>query len=152
MSKTVRTTRAGTAAKPDEAATLKRILERLLSIDPPVKRIAVAPVDPAMAVLMLTLAEVCYITTRSDGGREETALVTRDGQTFYTNLGLNDLEKKLAEHPHFMRTSKFHVVNLTRIRGLKVNNARDLWFDGLEAPVTNAVTATYLAEFEKRLT
>lgn len=138
--------------KADDAGTLQKILERLLHLDPPVKRLAVSPPDPAMAVFLLTLAEVCYMTTRSDAGREETALVTKDGKTFYSNLGLNELEKKLAEHPHFLRTSKFHIVNLTLIRGLRVNNARDLWFEGQEKPVVNAVTATYLAEFEKRLT
>jgi hypothetical protein len=50
-----------------------------------------------------------------------------------------------------MRTSKFYLINLTKIRGLKVSSARDLWFDGLKEPVTNAVTSTYLAEFEKKL-
>jgi hypothetical protein len=51
-----------------------------------------------------------------------------------------------------MRTSKFYMVNLTKIRALKVSSARDLWFDGLENPVVNAVTSSYLAEFEKQLT
>jgi len=41
-------------------------------------------------------------------------------------------------------------MNLTKIRGLKMSAARDLWFEGLEDPVLNAVTNTYLAEFEKR--
>ena len=57
----------------------------------------------------------------------------------------------LSEHPHFMRTSKFYVINLTKIRGLKVSSARDLWFEGLKEPVANAVTSTYLADFEKKL-
>ena len=138
--------------KRDDSQILQKILERLLSIEPPVKRIAVEPPDPAMAVFLLALAEVCYITTRSDAGREETALMTSDGKTYYTTLGLADVEKKLADHPHFMKTSKFYIVNLTKIRGLKVSNARDLWFEGIEKPVTNAVTATFLADFEKRLT
>lgn len=131
---------------------LTEILERLRSIDPPIKRIAVAPPDPAMAIFLLALCEVCYITTKSDAGRDETALMTRDGKTYYTNLGLSEIENTLKDHPHFMRTSKYHIVNLTRVRALKVNNARDLWFEGIEKPVVNAVTATYLAEFQKRLT
>lgn len=137
--------------KRDDSPVLQKILERLLSIDPPVKRIAVEPPDPAMAVFLLTLAEVCYITTRADAGREETALVTAGGKIYYTTLGLGEVAKKLAEHPHFLQTSKFYIVNMTKIRGIKVTNARDLWFDGIEAPVKNAVTSTYLAEFEKRL-
>jgi hypothetical protein len=50
-----------------------------------------------------------------------------------------------------MRTSKFYVINLTKIRGLRVSSARDLWFEGLKEPVANAVTSTYLADFEKKL-
>jgi DNA-binding LytR/AlgR family response regulator len=137
--------------KRDDSPVLQKILERLLSIDPPVKRIDVEPPDPAMAIYLLDLAEVRYITTRADAGREETALVTAGGKIFYTTLGLGEVVKKLAEHPHFLQTSKFYIVNMTKIRGIKVTNARDLWFDGIEAPVKNAVTSTYLAEFEKRL-
>jgi hypothetical protein len=43
------------------------------------------------------------------------------------------------------------MINLMKIRGLKVSSARDLWFDGLKEPVINAVTSTYLSEFEKKL-
>jgi len=150
--KTTKKTRAGAPAKADEATgLLKKIYARLQSIDPPVKRIAVEALDPAVAIHLLPLALVCYITTRADAGREETALVTSDGQTWYTRQGLGEIEKKLADHPHFLKTSKFYIVNLTKIRGMKTSNARDLWFDGLEKPVINAVTDTYLAEFEKRV-
>ena len=100
----------------------------------------------------MELKDVCYITTKSDAGREETMLVTSGGKAYYTNLRLVEIEEKLKEHPHFMRTSKFYMINLTKIRALKVSSARDLWFDGLEKPVVNAVTSSYLAEFEKRLT
>jgi len=137
--------------KRDDGVLLEKILERLVSIDPPMKRFPVESPDPAVAICMLELKDVCYITTRSDAGRAEVALVTSDGKSYYTNLGLSEVEKKLNGHPHFLKTSKFYLVNLTKIRGLKVSNARDLWFDGLEKPVINAVTDTYLAEFEKRL-
>jgi len=94
---------------------------------------------------------VCYITTKSDAGREETMFVTSSGKTYYTNLRLVEIEARLKDHPHFMRSSKFYVINLTKIRGLKVSSARDLWFDGLDQPVVNAVTSSYLADFEQRL-
>lgn len=138
--------------KRDDNAVLEKILERLTNIDPPIKRLAVESPDPAVAVYLLMLDKVCYITTKNDAGRTETLLVTTDGKNYYTNLGLSEVEKKLKEHPHFLKTSKFYLVNLTKIRGLRVSNARDLWFEGLEKPVINAVTDTYLAEFEKRLT
>ncbi len=135
-----------------EADLLKDILAKLERMDPPIKKFAVTPEDPAMSVFFVELKDVCYITTRSDAGREETMFVTSAGKAYYSNLRLTEIEKRLKEHPHFMRSSKFYMINLTKIRGLKVSSARDLWFDGLEKPVANAVTSTYLAEFEKRLT
>jgi DNA-binding LytR/AlgR family response regulator len=130
---------------------LKQVLAKLQYLDPPVKKFPVTPEDPAMAVYFLDLKEVCFITTKSDAGREETMFMTSGGKAYYSNLRLTEIEKRLKDHPHFMRTSKFYVINLTKIRGLKVSSARDLWFDGLKEPVINAVTSTYLSEFEKKL-
>ena len=130
---------------------LKQVLAKLQYLDPPIKKFPVTPEDPAMAVCFLDLKEVCFITTKSDAGREETMFMTSGGKAYYSNLRLTEIEKRLKEHPHFMRTSKFYVINLTKIRGLKVSSARDLWFDGLKEPVINAVTSTYLSEFEKKL-
>ena len=128
----------------------QKILEKLTLLEPPIKRFPVTPADPAMGIYLVKLADVCYISTKTDQGREETLFKTADGD-FYSNYGLGEIEKQLAEHPHFMRTSKYYIVNLTQIVGLKVSAARDLWFEGIKTPVQNAVTNTYLAEFEKRL-
>jgi DNA-binding LytR/AlgR family response regulator len=130
---------------------LKQVLAKLQYLDPPVKKFPVTPEDPAMAVYFLDLKDVCFITTKSDAGREETMFMTSGGKAYYSNLRLTEIEKRLKDHPHFMRTSKFYMINLTKIRGLKVSSARDLWFDGLKEPVINAVTSTYLSEFEKKL-
>ncbi len=130
---------------------LKQVLAKLQYLDPPVKKFPVTPEDPAMAVYFLDLKDVCFITTKSDLGREETMFMTSGGKAYYSNLRLTEIEKRLKDHPHFMRTSKFYMINLTKIRGLKVSSARDLWFDGLKEPVINAVTSTYLSEFEKKL-
>ena len=130
---------------------LKQVLAKLQYLDPPIKKFPVTPEDPAMAVYFLDLKEVCFITTKSDAGREETMFMTSGGKAYYSNLRLTEIEKRLKDHPHFMRTSKFYVINLTKIRGLKVSSARDLWFDGLKEAVINAVTSTYLSEFEKKL-
>jgi DNA-binding LytR/AlgR family response regulator len=134
-----------------DAELLKLVLERLQYLDPPIKKFPVQPPDPAMAVYFVDLKDVCYITTKSDHGREETMLMMTSGKGYYSNLRLSEIEEKLKEHPHFLRTSKYYLINLTNIRGLKVSSARDLWFDGLHEPVVNAVTSTYLADFEKRL-
>lgn len=141
-----------TASEPKrgDSEVLQQILDRLLYLDPPVKKFPVAPADPAMAVYFVDLKDVCYITTKADQGRNETMFMTFKKETFYSNLGLSEIEEKLKEHPHFLRTSKYFMVNLTKIRALKVSSARDLWFDGIELPVLNAVSSTYLAEFEKR--
>jgi len=77
--------------------------------------------------------------------------MTSGGKAYYSNLRLTEIEKRLSEHPHFMRTSKFYLINLTKIRALTVSSARDLWFDGIKDKVVNAVTSTYLADFEKKL-
>ena len=130
---------------------LQNILEKLNYIDPPIKKFPVTPEDPSMTISLVDLKDVCYITTKSTAGREETGFVTSNNKTYYSNLRLTEIEKKLAVHPHFMRTSKFYMVNLTKIRALRVSAARDLWFEGLDEPVINAVTSTYLSEFLKRL-
>ena len=130
--------------------TTEKMLERLLYLDPPIKKFPVMPLDPAMAVCFLDLKDVCYITTKSDQGRDETMFMTTRKEAYYSNLRLSQIEEKIKEHPHFLRTSKYYLVNLTKIRGLKVSSARDLWFEGLDGPVVNAVSSAYLADFEKR--
>lgn len=135
--------------KETENEILKKILARLNSIDPPVRKIAVNSPDPAMTMYFMDLDDVCYITSKSDSKRTETMYVTRDGELFYNNVSLADLEKKLADHPHFIRTSKSYLVNLTKITGFRFSAARDLWFEGHPDPIINCVTATYLEEFEK---
>lgn len=137
--------------KRSDTELLEKVLERLQYLDPPIRKFPVQPPDPAMAVYFVDLKDVCYITTKADHGREETLLMTSGGKGFYSNLRLAEIEERLKEHPHFIRTGKYYLINLTKIRALKVSSARDLWFEGIEKPVVNAVTSTYLAEFEKRL-
>jgi len=134
-----------------ETDLLKQVLEKLMYLDPPIKKFPVTPEDPAMAVYFLDLKDVCYITTKSDQGRDETMFMTSGGKAYFSNLRLTEIEKRLSEHPHFMRTSKFYVINLTKVRALEVSSARNLWFDGIKDKVVNAVTSTYLADFEKKL-
>jgi len=134
-----------------ETDLLKQVLEKLMYLDPPIKKFPVTPEDPAMAVYFLDLKYVCYITTKSDQGRDETMFMTSGGKAYFSNLRLTEIEKRLSEHPHFMRTSKFYVINLTKVRALEVSSARNLWFDGIKDKVVNAVTSTYLADFEKKL-
>lgn len=142
------TKRPTKATRQGDSALLGKILERLRSIDPPIKRLPVDPPDPAMAVKLVDLNRVCYFTTRTDHGREETGVVMIGGETFYTAASLDSLEKKLKIHPHFMRTSRFYLVNLANIRAYKDSNAKDLWFEGIEKEVKNGVTATHKDKFD----
>ena len=126
------------------------ILDRLRSIDPPVKKIGVGPKeDSGMSIYFLDLKDVCYITSRVDTDRVEAMFVTVDNERFYNNMLMKDLEAYLKENPHFMRSSKSVIINLTRVKGFRYSTSRDLWFEGVEEPVINCVTPTYLEEFEK---
>jgi len=129
---------------------LEKILDKLNYIEPGVKKFPVQPVDAKMAVYLLDLSEVCYITTKNEFGRKEIGFVTPK-KTYFSNLGLKDVEERLGSNPHFMRTSKYYIVNLDKVCGMKVNSARDLWFNGIKKSVVNAVSDTYLAEFLERL-
>lgn len=129
---------------------LKKIYDRVLSLDPPVKKIAVDSRDMEMNMLFLNLDRVCYITTRSDTGRSELMLVTDDGERYYSARAFKDVCDDLADHPHFLNTSRFYLINLRKITGLRFSSARDLWFEGSKEPVINAVTETFKDAFEER--
>jgi len=129
---------------------LGQILDKLSYLEPGVKKFPVEPIDAKMSVYLLDLKDVCYITTRNDFGRKEIGFVTGKKQ-YFSNLSLRDIEKRLLGNPHFMRTSKYYIVNLDKICGMKVNSARDLWFEKIKKPVVNAVSDTYLKRFLERL-
>jgi len=129
---------------------LEKIYNRVVSLEPPVKKIGVSCNDMEMNMMFLDLDRVCYLTTRSDTGRVEIMIVTDDGKRYYNNRTLDDVGKGLSGHPHFMRSSRFYIINLRKITGLKFSNARDLWFEGSAEPVRNIVTETYREEFERR--
>ncbi len=134
--------------KTKETEILKNILKHLQSLDPLIQKIAVESTDPSMTMAFLNLDEVCYITSKSDSGRQESMFVTKTNERFYNNMTLKSIENLLKDHPHFLRTGKSVIINLTKVRGFSFSNARDLWFEGLEKPVLNAVTNTYLKKFE----
>lgn len=130
---------------------LKKIYDRVLSLDPPVKKIAVDSCDMDMNMMFLNLDRVCYITTRSDTGRTELMYVTDDGKRYYNNRTFKSVIDGLAEHPHFLQTSRFYVVNVTKVTGLKFSSSRDLWFEGSDVSVRNAVTIRFLDKFQERM-
>jgi len=129
---------------------LEQILEKLNHLEPGIKKFPVQPIDAKMSVYLLDLEDVCYITTRNDFGRKEIGFVTSKRQ-YFSNLSLREVETRLLDNPHFMRTSKYYIVNLDKVCGMKVNSARDLWFEKIKKPVINAVSDTYLSRFLKHI-
>lgn len=144
---TIRGNRKGAAIKSDE------VLAYLKRLAPPVGRISVESPDAAKNMLLLPLAKVCYITSKTDSDREdETMFVTVDGERFYNSMSLQAIEELLKEgNPWLLRTSKYYIVNLGKVTAYRFSSARDLWFQGLEQPVENAVSDSYLAEFNARI-
>ncbi len=130
----------------------EEILAYLKRLAPPVGRISVESPDPSKNMLILSLAKVCYVTSKTDSDREdESMFVTVDGERFYNSMTLQAIEDLLKEgNPWFLRTSKFYIVNLSKVAAYRFSSARDLWFQGLEQPVENAVSDLYLEEFNAR--
>ena len=53
--------------------------------------------------------------------------------------------------PRFLQTAKAYVINLTKVTAFSFSSARDLWFEGADEPVVNAVTDHYLDAFVEAL-
>lgn len=136
-----------------ETLQSEEILTYLKRLAPAVGRISVESPDPSKNMLILSLAKVCYITSKTDSDREdESMFVTADGERFYNSMSLESIEKLLEDgNPWFLRTSKFYIINLGKVTAYRFSSARDLWFSGLEQPVANAVSDLYLDEFNARL-
>ena len=131
---------------------LKEIRAKLRYMLPSERRITVASPDPTKNMLFIDLDQVCYITTKSEDPRYAVMFVTVDGERYYSAMPLSRIAAKLEKgNPRFMQTSQYYVVNVERITALQYSSARDLWFEGHEDPVVNAVTDTYLNAFKARV-
>lgn len=150
-----RVRRASTTRRKGKKAEVKpeEILAYLKRLAPAVGRISVESPDPSKNMLLLPLAKVCYITSKTDSDREdETMFVTVDGEKFYNSMSLTALSNLFRDgNPWFLQTSKYYIVNLSKVTAYRFSSARDLWFAGFEKPVENAVSDMYLAEFNARI-
>jgi hypothetical protein len=144
--------------KPDaNEALLQKILKRLEELAPRVQKIPVEDTTgPRATLLFLDLSELSLITTDSDDPKFSLMFVSRDSKRFYANGGLVEYERHLADNRSWLRTSLKHLVNLSRIERSRVNRARDLKLEGMEAWVVNAVAPNspggraFLDEFQAR--
>ena len=129
---------------------LALIYAKLNEINPECKIIPVDSLTDLKTLLLIPQGDVCYATSFSDRVGYQTMLVTINGEKYYNNLSLGDLEEKLKNNPNFIRTKKQYIVNLNNITKVRINRARDLWFKGTDKPVINAVAPGYLQEFKDK--
>ncbi|MDZ4056118.1 MAG: LytTR family DNA-binding domain-containing protein [Polynucleobacter sp.] len=93
--------------------------------------------------------EICFITSETKVGLE---VFTVAGERYPSFETLSDLETRLVSEPQFMRTSRQHLVNLSRIDQVEpAGRGRNLTFKGLPADMQARVTDGYLKAFLERL-
>jgi hypothetical protein len=157
-------------------STEEKILQRLHFLTPPVSKLVVDSPDPGKTMLFLDLKKVCYLTTRTDSGREgEIMFVTVSGKRFYSSMSLADIERKLCLpyyqwrsddsllgggewelkdneglNPWFLRTHAAYMVNLERVTRFEKAAARTLWFEGVPDPIENVVSDLKRELFDER--
>lgn len=157
-------------------STEEKILERLHFLTPPISKLVVDSPDPGKTMLFLDLSKVCFLTTRTDSGREgEIMFVTVSGKRFYSSMSLADIERKLClpyyqwredsslpgggewqlkdnegQNPWFLRTHGAYIVNLQRVTRFEKAAARTLWFEGIPDPVENVVSDSKRELFDER--
>lgn len=107
----------------DLEAKVDELLKMAKALDPPVKRIGVQEND---SVYLLPVEEICFITTRDEGGVD---FYAADGKKYVNFDSITGLDKKLAEDPKFMKVHKSYIVNLKQIATVTtVAGGRDLKF------------------------
>ena len=133
----------------------KKLLElerQLLWLSPAVWNYPVVSPDPSKNMLFLPLEDVLYITTASDDPRYDVMFVSAGGARHFSAKPLSQIAKDIAAgNPRFLQTAKAYIVNLTKVSAFAFSSARDLWFEGQEEPVANAVTDHYLDAFVQAL-
>lgn len=129
---------------------LHQIMQKLQWLQPDLWVLPAHSPDMTNGIRFLPIKELCYITTDSDLKNFKLLYQMQNGAKFYSNDSLLNLEKKLWKNPQMMRSQKSYIINLTQIRGMDYSQARDLWFEGKEDPIKNAVSTLYLDEFKAR--
>lgn len=93
--------------------------------------------------------EICFITSETKVGLE---ILTVAGERYPSFQTLSELEERLKPEPQFMRTSRQHLVNLSRIDQVQpAGRGRNLTFKGLPPDLQARVTDGYLKAFLERL-
>lgn len=131
-------------------AKLDEILNKLSWLVPDVFVLPANSLDMSAGIHFLPVAEICYITTDHTNANYRLLYKMEDGLEFFSNHQLQDIGKKLAFNPRFMRSQKSYIINLSQIRRMEYSTARDLYFANQDDPVKNAVSLSYLGEFKKR--
>ena len=127
----------------------EELLHALRCVEPLVQKIGVKPRDPKAKIHFLDLKNVSFISTTTNypvpadlGFNASAVFACDDGQFWYNNMNLTEIEELFANggNPWFLRTRDNLIVNVKKIRKQQTSDARDLWLDGYEEPIKNAVS------------
>lgn len=150
------TTRKEDSPVPKDKAPWDEVLGHLRALSPRVTRLAVrSEDDPSVTMAFIPISRIAYVTTKHDREGFAVMLCLDDGTLHFSNLELGELQDALSDHPDFLRTGMKYLVNLAKLHRSRVNDARDLLFEGSNAWIENAVspnsrTARYLDDFKAR--
>lgn len=139
--------------------TWDEVLTHLRAMDPKVKSVPCEDETSADKTLVFVpIDSICFFTTDFDKEKKlgyDVMVVTDAGHRYFMKYGLGELEADLADNPRFLRSGEYYVINLTKVRGSRINRARDLKFEGSEGWTKNAVSfdgkvTKYLTRFTER--
>ena len=135
--------------KSDEKLT--QILEKLRWLHPDVYALPANSLAMDSGIHFIPVKKIAYITSEIT---EKTPFKLKyqmaNGDAFYSNSRLSQMEKQLSTDPRFMRSQKSYIINFMWIRRMEYSSARDLWFASLPDPVVNGVSLKNLSEFKTR--
>lgn len=130
---------------------LKLILEKLRWVHPDIFSLAVNSIEMSKGIHFISVKEIAYITSDIP---EKTPFKLKykmvNGDCFYSNHRLAEIEKKIKDDPRFMRSQKSYIINFQHISKMEYSSARDLWFSDFENPIINCVSLKNLEEFKSR--
>jgi DNA-binding LytR/AlgR family response regulator len=103
-------------------------------------------------LVLLMLADICFITTQKTGDDDTLAVCAADGKRYTNFQSLDVIAKLFAQDPRLMRTHKSFLVNLNRIRTVDNDGGgRILTFIGCDDSLTARVSGDNRTDFERRL-
>lgn len=127
------------------------ILEKLRWIQPDVFALAVNSLEMSSGLHFISVKEIAYITSDvKDKTMFNLKYKMANGDSFYSNHRLSEIQKQIKDDPRFMRSQKSYIINFQHITKLDYSKARDIWFSDFKDPIINCVSLKNLDEFKNR--